>query len=125
MNSYFVFTYFFGMKVYSVKARNRKEAAEKGVENIINEKYKGGRNFDDYFPILAAVKENPEALAPLTLYVTKIQGREEEIKEVKDLKEIEVFLRSGFRGVRDKIKDIEEFKRVIEALINRMKEELY
>ena len=123
-NSYFTLVYFIGVKLYSVKANNRREAAEKGMENIINDKYRRGKflQYND-FPILIAVQENPKSNGFLSLYRTEIQGKEERIKEVKKLEEVEPFLRSAFRAIRDDIKDIKEFKKIIEILIKKMIEE--
>lgn len=124
-NTYFTLVCFIGVKLYPVEANNRREAAEKGMENIINDKYRRGKflRYND-FPILIAVQENPRSNGSLSLYRTEIQGKEERIKEVKKLEEVEPFLRSAFRVIRDNIKDIEGLKKIIEILIKKMIEDI-
>ena len=129
ITSYFTLVCFVGIRLYSVKAENRKEAAREGMIKIINDKYRSGRFFKyDDFPILVAVQENPESVRGpvITLYKTEIEkkAKEDRIKEVKALEEVEPFLRSAFRGIRNEIHDINDFKKNIEVIMTEMIEEM-
>ena len=124
-NSYFVLVNFLDMRLCRVKAETKEDAVEIGINKVIDKKFYKGRFLRYYdLPILAAVCEDSKIDgSDIDLYRAENGGKREEVKKVKKLQDVELFLRSSFRMIRKDIKSLSDLKEKIGIVMLEMANE--